>query len=82
MPKLRSLSARELFAILATFGFEEVGRKGSHVKLRRVSDSGERETLIVPDHKTLDRGTTRAILRQASRYVPLSELHLHFYTTD
>lgn len=77
-PRLRTLSGREVMAILGRFGFQEVGRKGSHVKLRRPGPSGDRQTLVVPDHKTLDRGTLRAILRQVSAYVPQDQLWPHF----
>ncbi|MBI4230995.1 MAG: type II toxin-antitoxin system HicA family toxin [Planctomycetes bacterium] len=77
-PRLRVLSGREVVAILGTFGFQEIGRKGSHVKMRRPGPSGERQTLVVPDHGTLDRGTLRAILRQASAYIPQEHLWPQF----
>jgi hypothetical protein len=50
------------------------------VKLRRISTSGERQTLTIVTHDELDRGTLHAIFRQASRYVPSEDLHPHFYT--
>jgi hypothetical protein len=34
----------------------------------------------VPAHDELDSGTLRAILRQASRYIPEEELSRHFYS--
>lgn len=43
-------------------GFQEKCRHGSHVVLRRDDPFAQ---LVVPDHKVLDRGTLRAILRQA-----------------
>jgi len=39
-----------------------------------------KQTLTVPAHEELDTGTLRAILRQASRYVPGQELRPLFYT--
>ena len=36
--------------------------------MRRVTEAGK-ETLTIPNHKQLDTGTCRAILRQASRYI-------------
>jgi predicted RNA binding protein YcfA (HicA-like mRNA interferase family) len=36
------------------------------------------QTLTVPMHRELDTGTCRAILRQASRYVPYVELAKFF----
>ncbi|HHP7231190.1 MAG TPA: type II toxin-antitoxin system HicA family toxin [Xenococcaceae cyanobacterium] len=38
MPKLRRLSGVEVIAILKRFGFEIYSQRGSHVKLRRVSN--------------------------------------------
>lgn len=38
-------------------------RKGSHIILRRDKPFAQ---VVVPDHKTLDRGTLRAIIRQAN----------------
>lgn len=64
---------------MGRFGFEVIARRGSHVKLRRTAPDGSAETLTVPDHKQLDTGTCRAILRQASRYVAAHELHPHFF---
>ncbi len=80
MPKLRRLSGAELTAVLRRFGFLVVGQKGSHIKLRRQLATGEKQTLTVPNHSELDTGTCRAVLRQASRYIPETELHPHFYT--
>ncbi|MDO9333110.1 MAG: type II toxin-antitoxin system HicA family toxin, partial [Dehalococcoidales bacterium] len=34
----------------------------------------------VPRHDELDAGTLRAIIRQATRYIPESELRQHFYS--
>jgi hypothetical protein len=39
-----------------------------------------RETLIIPDHKELDKGTLKAIIRQASKYIPVDSLYPHFYS--
>ena len=65
---------------MRTFGFEVHSQKGSHTKLRRLDSSGEKQTLTIPLHSELDRGTLRAIIRQASRYVPESDLRAHFYS--
>jgi predicted RNA binding protein YcfA (HicA-like mRNA interferase family) len=43
-------------------GFVVKRQNGSHVVLRRADPFAQ---LVVPDHKELDRGTLRAILRQA-----------------
>ncbi|CAG0933097.1 hypothetical protein TFLX_02901 [Thermoflexales bacterium] len=39
-----------------------------------------RRPLTVPNHAELDTGTTRAILRQATRYISEDELRPYFYT--
>jgi predicted RNA binding protein YcfA (HicA-like mRNA interferase family) len=80
MPKLRPLGGRELLAIFAAFGFQVISQKGSHVKLRRVLASGARQTLTIPLHDELDKGTLRAIYREALRYISESELRPHFYS--
>ncbi|HET9743670.1 MAG TPA: type II toxin-antitoxin system HicA family toxin [Terriglobales bacterium] len=80
MPRLRRLSGREVAAILQRFGFTIVSQRGSHMKLQRVNSRGDRETLTIPDHRELDTGTCRAILRQAARYVPLADLQPFFYS--
>lgn len=80
MPKLKRLSGKEVVAILKRFHFEIETQKGSHLKLRRLLASGECQTLTIPNHAELDTGTCRAILRQASRYIPYEELYPYFYS--
>lgn len=79
MPKLKILSGSEVIKILEGFGFAVASQKGSHVKLKRQREAGNNQILTIPNHKELDRGTLRAILRQASRYIPEAELIPHFY---
>ncbi|MGH2415666.1 MAG: type II toxin-antitoxin system HicA family toxin [Microcystaceae cyanobacterium] len=78
MPRLKRLSSAEVIRSLANFGFQVHSQKGSHIKLYRIGVAGK-ETLTVPNHKQLDIGTCRAIFRQASRYIPESELFNYFY---
>ncbi len=78
-PRLRRLSGKQVVAVLARFGFAVFAQHGSHVKLRRVGAQGERETLVVPLHDELDAGTLRAIVRQATKYVPQEQLRPHFW---
>ncbi len=75
---LRVLSGKEVSDILAKFGFSIHHTSSSHLKLRR-EGAGGRETLIVPAHSSLARGTLRAIYTQACRYIPQAELRPHFY---
>lgn len=79
MPKLKRLSGAEVVDILANFGFQIHSQKGSHIKLRRQGIAGK-ETLTVPNHAELDTGTCKAIFRQASKYIPESELYPYFYS--
>lgn len=60
MPKLPLLSGRDLVRALERLGFDEVGQRGSHVKLR----NGD-TVCIVPLHSELKKGTLAGILRQA-----------------
>ena len=79
-PRLRRLSAREVVQILEGIGFQAFSQRGSHMKLRRITSEGHRQTLTVPIHSQLDIGTLRAIFRQASRFIPEEELREHFYS--
>ena len=80
MPKLKLLSGDDVIKILSRFGFQMAAQRGSHVKLQRALPTGSRQSLTVPKHVELDRGTLRAIYRQALRYIPDGELRDHFYT--
>jgi predicted RNA binding protein YcfA (HicA-like mRNA interferase family) len=71
---LRVLSGKQV----ADIGFVLHSTNSSHLKLRRTGIDG-RETLVVPAHSPLARGTLRAIYNQACRYVPQADLHPHFY---
>ena len=66
-------------AIFETFGFYEVSQKGSHIKLRRISISGDRQTLVIPLHKKLDMGTTLGLYRQGTQYIDETELKDLFF---
>lgn len=51
--------------VLTKIGFEIVGRKGSHVRLKRRRGK-EVLIVIVPMHRELAKGTLKSILRQAN----------------
>lgn len=63
MAKLPRVSGWECIKALQKAGFEVKRQRGSHVVLRRAEPFAQ---LIVPDHKELDRGTLRALLRSAN----------------
>lgn len=79
-PRLRRLSGEEAVRIFNKLGFEVASRRGSHVKLLRVTADRQRQALTIPDHKELDLGTIQAIVRQAGRFVDPQVLREHFYT--
>ena len=62
MSRLPRISGRECIKALERAGFQFVRQKGSHIALLREEPFTQ---LVVPDHKELDRGTLRAIIRQA-----------------
>jgi predicted RNA binding protein YcfA (HicA-like mRNA interferase family) len=77
--KFRVLSGNDIVKILATFGFTVNNQKGSHIKLKRFSN-GATETLIIPNHSNLAKGTTKAIFNQCLKFVEKTELSKYFYT--
>jgi predicted RNA binding protein YcfA (HicA-like mRNA interferase family) len=60
--KLPRVSGRECVRALEKAGFFIRRQEGSHIILRRSDPFAQ---LVVPDHKELDRGTLRAIIRQS-----------------
>jgi predicted RNA binding protein YcfA (HicA-like mRNA interferase family) len=79
MPKLKSLSGSEIVKIFIGFGFELHNQKGSHIKLRRIAET-QKQTLVIPNHKVVDKGTLKAIIRQSSKYISFEKLKEHFYS--
>ncbi len=61
MSNLPVISGAECVKALKQIGFLVVRQRGSHMILVR---EDPRTTVSVPDHKELDRGTLRAIIRQ------------------
>jgi len=66
LKKLPSLSSKELIKTLRRAGFEDAPKrgKGSHKALVK-SAPGITRLVVVPDRKTIPKGTLRAILEQA-----------------
>jgi len=62
MSKLPVLSGEKCIKVLGKAGFYLKRQEGSHVTLRRDEPFCQ---LVVPLHRELDRGTLRAIIRQA-----------------
>ena len=61
---MRTLSGREVCAILGKHGFEQVRQRGSHIIMQK-QVPGSTVTVPVPDHKELRIGTLMSIIRQS-----------------
>ena len=70
MARLRVLSGWEVCRILASHGFTEARRRGSHAVRQKVDAEGT-VTVPVPDHGEMRIGTLMSIIRQSG--VPRSE---------
>ena len=62
MTGLPRISGRKCVAALSKIGFQFKRQNGSHIILRRAAPFGQ---VVVPDHKEIDNGTLRGIVRQA-----------------
>ena len=62
MPPLPVISGQQALAAFSKTGWIYVSQKGSHMKMVK---SGVPSRLIIPDHKTLDRGTLRSLIRKS-----------------
>ena len=66
MSKLPVVSGQDCVKALEKIGFYFKRQEGSHIVLRRDDPFSQ---VIVPNHRELDRGTLRAIIRQAGMSV-------------
>lgn len=66
MSRLPSISGRDCVRVLEKAGFYIKRQESSHIVLRRDNPFAQ---LTVPNHKTLDKGTLRGIIRQAAMSV-------------
>jgi predicted RNA binding protein YcfA (HicA-like mRNA interferase family) len=62
MSKLPVVSAAQCIRALEKIGFVVYRQRGSHLTLVRTTPPAQ---TTLPNHKELDRGTLRAIIRQA-----------------
>jgi predicted RNA binding protein YcfA (HicA-like mRNA interferase family) len=63
--RLPQVSGKELARMLRSLGYEVVRRKGSHIRLRKATATGE-HNLTIPDHRTVAKGTLNDILSAVS----------------
>ncbi|MBU2446118.1 MAG: type II toxin-antitoxin system HicA family toxin [Bacteroidetes bacterium] len=75
MTKLPRISGRECVKALKRVGFYFKRQEGSHIILRKDNPFCQ---VVVPDHKELDRGTLRGIIRGANlgvdEFISLSQI--------
>jgi len=66
MTKLPILSSKDVIKVLISAGFEDAPKrgKGSHIALIKRSIEGQR-LVIIPERKSIPRGTLRTIVDQA-----------------
>ena len=62
MTRLPNISGQTCIKAFIKAGFVFQRQEGSHIILRRLDPFAQ---LVVPDHKELDRGTLRALVRQS-----------------
>ena len=62
MSKLPAISGADCIAALEKIGFVVYRQRGSHITLVREDPPNQ---VTVPNHKTVAKGTLRAIIRQA-----------------
>ncbi|MBF0494561.1 MAG: type II toxin-antitoxin system HicA family toxin [Candidatus Omnitrophica bacterium] len=60
------ISGNEVIRAFVRAGFIKTGQRGSHVKLFHY---GKQITLIIPNHKEVDRWTLKGILKDADMSV-------------
>ncbi len=56
------LSGKKIVKVFEKAGFYRVSQRGSHIK---ICNDTRQITLIIPDHKEVDRWTLRGIIRDA-----------------
>ena len=62
MAALPVISGREAVKVIEALGWETARQRGSHMILVR---AGDIETLSVPDHREVAKGTLRSLIRSA-----------------
>jgi predicted RNA binding protein YcfA (HicA-like mRNA interferase family) len=78
--KLRNLSGKKIVKYLEKNGFSVCQTRGSHFKMRRIILT-QKQTLTVPVHNFIPKGTLHDIYNQILEYMPESpELNNFFFT--
>ena len=72
MPKLPVVSGDRLIKLFRKLGYEVVRQRGSHVRLRKITDVGE-HNITVPNHSEIAKGTLMDILSKVSLWNNISK---------
>ena len=75
MSKLPVVSGDDLIKLLKRLGYEIVRQRGSHVRLRKVTDIGEHK-ITVPHHPEIAKGTLSDILSKVALWNGISKEEL------
>jgi len=78
---LRILSGREIIKFLERHDFVTHAIHGSHAKLKRIIDE-RTQTLVIPLHDEIAKGTLRDIYNQILEYLPESARVKNLFFTD
>ena len=79
--KLRTLAGKEIVKFLEQNGFSVFKTRGSHCKMRRTI-SDRNQTLMIPMHSSIAKGTLHDIYNQISEYLPESPEVKNFFFTE
>lgn len=79
--KLRDLSGKEIIKFLEQNGFSVYKTRGSHCKMQRTILNNN-QTLMIPIHSSIAKGTLRDIYNQILEYIPESKEIKSFFFTD
>ena len=66
------VSGKQLVNALVKIGYKIVHQKGSHIKLRKFYDS-EKHTIVITNHKKIDRGTLGSIIKKMTKFMSEKE---------
>ena len=75
MPKLPTVSCKQLLRLLSQLDYRIDRQRGSHVRLKKILPEGH-HSITIPAHKELAKGTLNDILNTLSRHnnLPKQEL--------
>jgi len=72
LPKLPVVSGDKLIKMLRKLGYEMTRQKGSHFRLRSITEIGE-HNITVPRHAEIAKGTLNDILSKVSLWNNISK---------